>query len=140
MATHHSGGCMLECVQEQNSARVMHDVGKMWQGFSEPLGSQGALILCWGNPLPPQGCNMFAWNAVKLSQSWPAGFGLSLPWVRPRGWLGHAGGGHPASPAAGRRGAPRSCTSCCRDAPCLCYCGWEDTERATLDHRKPQDC
>ncbi len=31
-------------------------------------------------------------------------------------------GERPASPAAGRTEALCSCTSCCRDAPCLCCC------------------
>lgn len=131
---------MPECAQGQKSARVMHDVDKVRQGFSEPWGSRGALRLWWGNSLPPRWCNTFARNVMKLSRRWPAGSGSRPLWVRSRNWLGRAGGGHPASPAAGRREAPHSCTSCCTDAPCLCYCGREDTDRTTLDDPQIQDC
>lgn len=41
-------------------------------------------------------------------------------------------GGHPASPAADRTEALYSCTSCCKDAPCLCCCSQRKTEGTVL--------
>lgn len=42
----------------------------------------------------------------------------------PAGWCGE----RPASLAAGRTEALYSCTSCCKDAPCLCCCSQRKTE------------
>ena len=44
-------GACQECVQGQNSARVMHDVGKVQQGFSEPWQGAGELSDCAGEIL-----------------------------------------------------------------------------------------
>lgn len=120
--------------RRQDSAKVIHDMGKMLQGFSEPWGSPGALRSCWGNSLLLGGCSMFVRNVMKWSWWWSAGSGWAPLGRLPCDWLEHAGGEHPASPAAGHRGVQRSCISCCRDAPCLCCWGRRDAERSRLGH------
>lgn len=129
MATHisesHGGGCELEWVRARDSAIAKYDVGKRPRGFSGPRGGPGALRPWRGSSPPPRWCNRLAGNVTKWRPWWPAGSRSSPPWARsrPHGRRGRAGGARPASPAAGRREAPRSCTSCCRGAPCLCCCG-----------------
>lgn len=111
-------------------------MGKMWQGFSEPGAgeSPGALRLCWGNSPLQGGCSRFVRNVLRWSWWWPTGSGWALLGRPPCDWLERVGGEHPTSPAAGHRGVQRSCISCCRDAPCLCYWRRRDTERSRLDH------
>lgn len=98
-------------------------------GILGTLGELRALRLCWGNSLLPGWYSRFARNVQKRSCWWLAGSGWAPLGALLGGCLGHVGGGHPASPTAGHTGAPRFCTSCCTDAPCLCYWGRNREDR-----------
>lgn len=101
-----------------NQTGTLRTAGQ-WGLWSEPRGRLGVLHWnhqrwsCCRRRHCRCSCRWWWWRREALRQR-----GTTTHPVCPAG----GGGERPASRAAGRTGALCSCTSCCRDAPCLCCC------------------